>query len=496
MSRAPSTVREPLPTAGSADDAPASSSGSADLQSFAEQLVASTRETVVIRPEDRLLIARPNQLHYLNETATFMLERLYSHPDKPDVDGLTAQVSARYGVDRQSVRQDLLNLLQGLVAVLNDNIVCAPGVKITPFGSHKRTLPVLAEIALTYRCNNRCTFCYASSPDRGDEVAEMSTAEVKTIIDRISDQARCPTLSFTGGEPTLRPDLAELIGYAAAKGLRVNLITNGIRCQDASYVESLAEAGLDSAQVSVEGGSAEVHDAITQHPGSWQATLEGIRNLRAAGVHTHTNTTLCGGNRAHLTELVDLIADDLGSEYLSMNMVIRTGAALDDREGDISYSQVGPIVSAVQESARAKGVQFVWYSPVPYCMFNPVQAGLGGKSCACVDGLISVSPAGELLPCSSFERGIGNLLRQPFEQVWNSRTARYWRNKEFLPPVCTRCDIREICCGACPLYWDQRRGFDELRGLAPGGSPIQSLLWRAKKALYSGTWGVGLGPGR
>ena len=131
------------------------------------------------------------------------------------------------------------------------------------------------------------------------------------------------------------------------------------------------------------------------------------------------------------------------------------------------------------------------YSPVPYCLFNPVQAGLGSKSCACVDGLISVNPAGQLIPCSSFDRGIGDLLHEPFEKVWHSRTALYWRRKEFIPPVCARCNIREICCGACPLYWDRTA----VRG-ARGGIPAAALrLSAGEKAALVGTRGWGSSPG-
>ena len=190
----------------------------------------------------------------------------------------------------------------------------------------------------------------------------------------------------------------------------------------------------------------------------------------------------------------NFLAGELESPYFSMNMVIRTGTALAHAEDDMSYAEVGPLIEQNQSYSRERGIEFVWYSPVPYCMFNPVQAGLGSKSCACVDGLISVNPAGELLPCSSFERGIGNLLKDDFETVWNSRAAHYWRNKEFTPPVCAQCEIRHICCGACPLYWDQRGGFCELEGLAPGASRWAVGVWRARKALFSGTYGVGLGP--
>jgi radical SAM protein with 4Fe4S-binding SPASM domain len=470
--------------------------GPPDLQTFAEQVIASTREYVYIRPADGLMIIRPSRLHHLNSMATFMLDRLYARPEGPDVQTLIAEVSSRYGANPERVKDDIATLLQGLVSVLDDRIMDVPGIKVTPFGSHKRTLPVLSEIAVTYKCNNRCTFCYANAPIRGDESAEMTTAEIKVIVDRIADEAHCPTLSFTGGEPTMRTDLPELVRYAAGKGLRVNLITNGIRCSDPEYVQTLAGAGLNSAQVSIEGGSSAIHDAITQHPGSWVAATQGVQNLRATGVHTHTNTTLCGGNRDHLHELVDYLSGELHSEYFSMNMVIRTGTALVHAEDDMSYSEAGPIIRSVQAYAVERGIEFIWYSPVPYCMFNPVQAGLGSKSCACVDGLISVNPSGELLPCSSFEKGIGDLLHTPFDRVWNSRAAHYWRNKEFIPPVCERCDIRHICCGACPLYWDQRGSFDELEGIAPGGSRRERLAWRVKKTLFSGTFGVGLGPGR
>ncbi|NLV74067.1 MAG: radical SAM protein [Chloroflexi bacterium] len=462
-----------------------------DLQRFASELVESTRAYIYIRPQDGLIILRPNRIHHLNPMATLMLDRLYA-PDAPSIEQLVSEISETYHAEPERVRTDLKELLYSVAALLNDDVCGAPKVRQTTFGSHKRELPVLSEIALTYRCQNRCTFCYADAPKRGRKVPEMDTAEVMLVIDRLYDEAHCPTVSFTGGEPTLREDLPELVAYAKAKGMRVNLITNGLACADPAYVARLKEAGLDSAQVSLEGATAEVHDAITQHLGAFVKTVAAVHNLRAVGIHTHTNTTVCGGNRDHLLELVDFIAQELKSEYFSMNMVIRTGTALDHAQDDIRYSSIGEHILAVQARAKERGVRLVWYSPVPYCLFNPVQAGLGAKSCACVDGLISVNPAGELLPCSSFEDGIGDLLHDGFEAVWHSRTALYWRRKEFIPPDCQRCQIRDICCGACPLYWDERGSFEELAAVAPGGSRLHALGWRVRKRLHAGTRGVGL----
>jgi radical SAM protein with 4Fe4S-binding SPASM domain len=463
-----------------------------DLQDFASELVTQTRSYIFVRPEDGLFIMRPNRVHHLNATAVAMLTKLYSDDHVPDVDAIIKEIAAQYAVDEDRVRGDLYKLLVSIAALLRDDVCGAPSVSERPFGTHKRELPVLSEIAVTYRCQNKCVFCYAESPARGHEVAEMSTAQVKTIIDRIFDDAHCPTVSFTGGEPTLRKDLPELIAYAKAKGMRVNLITNGLRCAAQGSVSALKKAGLDSAQVSLEGPNAKVHDAVVQRHGAFAKTTQAVHALRAAGIHTHTNTTICRSNREHLLQLVDYVADELQSEYFSMNVIISTGTALQHMEQDVTYTEIGPIIEQVQQRAREKGVKFVWYSPVPYCLFNPITHGLGSKSCACVDGLLSVAPDGELLPCSSYEDGIGNLLQNSFEDLWYSAEARYWREKQFIPPACHGCEIRHICCGACPLYWAAHGGFEELQGVAPGARWVDTALWRLRRWRRGQASGVGL----
>lgn len=436
-----------------------------------------------------MLILRPNQVHHLNETATAILSALYSQP-KVDVAALLEDMAQRYGVPQERLAEDLEKLLCSVSLLLQGKAGCAPAVRTTPFGSHQRKFPVLAEIALTYRCNNRCFFCYANSPERGRSVAEMSTSEVCRVIDKIVDQARTPTVSFTGGEPTLRPDLPELIAYAKRRELRTNLITNGLRCSDPDFVAALAEAGLDSAQVSLEAGQAEIHDGVVEHPGAFQQTVQAVHNLKAAGIHTHTNTTINSRNRSALFELIDFLAE-LGQEYLSMNMVIRTGGAVGSQ--DISYTQIGDLVLALKARAEAHGMRFVWYSPVPYCLFNPAAHGLGSQSCAAADGLLSIAPNGQVLPCSSFEQGIGNLLNEDFDQIWNRRAARYWRDKEFLPPGCKDCELAELCCGACPLYWDEQGGHAEIAAHMQPVSRLERWAWQGKRRWLGQVHGVGVG---
>jgi len=458
------------------------------LQEFASSFVESTRDYVFVRPEDSLLILRPNRIHYLNRTATDLLHALYNQRTV-NVAALVAHMAERYRAPEIQVRQDLDTLLRSLALILQDKAGCAPAVKITPFGTHQRKYPVLSEIALTYRCQNRCFFCYASSPDRGRTVPEMTTEEVKGVLDKIVDQARVPTVSFTGGEPTLRPDLPELIAYAKSRGLRTNLITNGIRCTAEGYVTLLAKAGLNSAQVSVEAGDASTHDAVVDHPGAFERTIQGVRNLKVAGVHTHTNTTINERNLQALPALIDLLAD-MGQEYLSMNMVIRTGGAVGTP--DVNYERIGEVVLRLKKQAEENGMRFVWYSPVPHCLFNPAAHGLGSQSCSAADGLLSVAPDGQVLPCSSFERGVGNLVREDFSTIWSRRAARYWRNKDFVPPGCKDCEMVDICCGACPLYWDEQGSFAEIAPHLEGTSVWERLAWRLKRRYLGQVKGVGV----
>lgn len=424
------------------------------------------------RPEDNLLILRPNKVMHLNETAMKMLQLLF---EGQDVESIVKHFVS-IGASEQMVLNDLAAFVDDLRNMVsgNQNIYTYQTAKIVPFGTGEIKYPVLSEIALTYRCNNACRFCYAYSPHR--ESAEMTTEEVKRVIDMIVDDAKVPSLSFTGGEPTLREDLFELIAYGREKGLRMNLITNGRRCASKDFVQKLVDAGLNSAQVSIEGPNAEIHDYIVGAPGAFEQTVQGVKNLRATDIYTHCNTTICRPNKEHLDDLVDFLADELELTYFSMNMVIYTGTAAKLRdELQVKYSEIGQIVKQVKKRANKKGIQFVWYAPTPVCLFNPIAHGLGAKSCACCDGLLSVDAEGGLLPCSSFSEPVGNLLQDGFEKVWYNRASKFWRAKDFAPEGCKRCDKFDYCYGACPLYWDVH-GFDEIKEFWLQGSRVKEKV--------------------
>jgi radical SAM protein with 4Fe4S-binding SPASM domain len=423
------------------------------------KFIQEVKDYFYVRPEDNLLILRPNKVMHLNHTARVMLGLLL---DGKSAEQVVDYIIHMHEVGQQEVLNDLAAFVDDLRSMVsgNQNIYTYQTAKILPFGTGEIKYPVLSEIALTYRCNNKCRFCYAFSPYR--ESQEMTTDEVKQVIDILVDDAHVPSLSFTGGEPTLRDDLFELVEYGRNRGLRMNLITNGRKCSDPSFVAKLVDAGLNSAQVSIEGPDAETHDFIVGMPGAFEQTVQGIRNLRSTDIYTHCNTTICKPNVDKMEDLIDFHADNLGLSYFSMNMVIYTGTAAKLREElQVTYSEIGDIVKRVGRRARKKQIQFVWYAPTPVCLFNPIAHGLGAKMCAACDGLISIDAEGGVLPCSSFSNPVGNLLHEGFARVWYNRSSLFWRAKDYAPDGCKKCDQFAFCNAACPLYFDVM-GFEEI----------------------------------
>jgi len=420
---------------------------------WVDGFIKEVRPYLFAREEDSLLIIVPNQAYKLNPTALAVLKALLSGASIRKVMKAVGDTREKRW-DVHVFMSDVRAALQGCLREGDER----QAIEMVPFKLPFNALPVLSEIAVTYRCNLRCGFCYAGCPDSAGN--EMTTRQVRRVLDIIRNDAQVPSTSFTGGEPTLRDDLPKLVRHAVKIGLRTNLITNGTLL-DAGVVRGLSRAGLGSAQVSVEGPDPEVHDKLTGVAGSWESSIAGVKHLQAAGIRVHTNTTVSRGNIEHLEGIVELAAR-LELPRLSMNMMI---PGQNDRAAEsglrLRYVDMPEAVARAKAAARREDIEFLWYSPTPYCIFNPVAEGLGNKGCAACDGLLSVSPTGDILPCSSFAKGVGNLLSEGFKAVWEKRQAVFWRRKEYAPERCRGCDRFDLCQAACPLYWEAM-GYEEL----------------------------------
>lgn len=406
------------------------------------------------RVEDEVVILPPNLVYKTNATGAGLIAHIDSGGRFEDIPG----------IDEERAGQIEGFFLDLKAAYDGSPLGAGRALERVPYGSNFTRLPVLGELAVTYRCDNRCRFCYAGCGDPDVETKassgdELDTAGFKRVIDAFRDEAKIPFFSFTGGEPLVRPDVEELAAYAVARGLRVNLVTNG-RLATPERAASLFASGLRTAQVSLEAPEAGLHDSLCGREGAFAETVDGIRAMLAAGISVQTNSTLTAANREALLGLPAFVAG-LGVRRMSMNLFIPVGSGKGASGLFVPYSDVGGFVDEARKRAHAASVDFHWYSPTPICLYNPIARGLGNKSCAACDGLLSVAPDGGVLPCSSWPEPVGNINRDGFAAVWFSDKAAWFKRKGYAPPECEGCPSFAACQAACPLYW-AHAGYSEL----------------------------------
>jgi radical SAM protein with 4Fe4S-binding SPASM domain len=222
----------------------------------------------------------------------------------------------------------------------------------------------------------------------------------------------------------------------------------------------------------VEGIDAATHDLLTARSGSFESTLKGIRNLQQAGISVQTNTTVSSVNAVQ-AQLFPRFLKSLGVKRFAMNLYLPPAGSEGPGDLLVPYSRAGAIIDDVRAAARWEGMIFYWYSPIPHCHYNTIARGLGNKSCAAMDGLLSVSPSGDVLPCSSYPEPMGNLLTEGFRGIWFSARARYFKSKEYAPAECAGCGSFVACQAACPLYW-RSVGTAEIR--VPRAVSVQAAV--------------------
>jgi radical SAM protein with 4Fe4S-binding SPASM domain len=384
---------------------------------------------------------------FLNETATayayFFMHGLSS-------DEVMKKIRRAYRVNAETAKKDYEKLIYTISTMASTEKICPVSyldVKtVEPF-THSLSAPLRMDLALTFRCQNNCIHCYAGGPHETDE---LSTDQWKRVIDKLHSIGVF-ILTFTGGEPTLREDLPELLLYAENRGAVTGLITNGRRLKDKSYAEQLEKAGLDFVQVTLESHKPQIHDKMTATKGSWKETLAGIKNALQTKVYVTTNTTLSKYNASEFLQTMDFIKE-LGVGAFGCNSLIYSGKA-----GEISKEFASPLetlnelLPKIRDKANQLGLRFLWYTPTQYCRLDPVKLGLGVKSCTAANVNMCVGPNGDVYPCQSYFESLGNLLKDDWPKIWNNPLSVKLRKREYVEPKCKDCPQLQICGGGCPL---------------------------------------------
>lgn len=394
-----------------------------------------------------LLMINAARAYHLNPTATAMA---YWSLQKLDKNTIEASLQKNFSVEKEQIQQDLLPFLDQLSIITDPEDAC-PVCELDldldlPF-SHTPSAPYRMDLAITYRCNNECLHCYNA---RSRDFHELDTKSWFKIIDRLWELG-IPHIVFTGGEPTLRDDLPELIAYAEQKGQITGINTNGRKLSDPTYLARLIKAGLDHIQITFESHKPEIHDLMVNARGAWQETVEGIRNAVSQDIYMMTNTTMLTINYDHIAETLDYLAD-LNVPTVGLNALIYAGKGKDAGTG-LPERKLQQLLDIAKQKTTQNHQKLIWYTPTQYCRFNPIQNDLGVKGCSAALYNMCIEPDGAVLPCQSYYQPMGNMLTDDWNTIWNHDLALSLRERKNLPKKCSGCDLVVECGGGCPLTY-------------------------------------------
>ena len=394
-----------------------------------------------------LLVINANTVLYLNETAT---AHAYFFMQGLSTDAAVKKIKRMFRVNAETARKEHEKLTYTISTLAQTEKVCPISFldvkSVEPF-TQQYSAPLRMDLAITFKCQNNCVHCYAGGPHETDE---LNTEQWKTVIDKLHDIGVF-IITFTGGEPTLRDDLPELLQYAQNKGIVTGLVTNGRKLKSKEYAETLEKAGLDFAQVTLESHKPEIHDKMTKTKGSWKETVQGIKNTVSTSVYVTTNSTLSTYNASDFLETLDFIKG-LGVAAFGCNSLIYSGkATVISDKFVLPMETLKELLPKVRDKANRLGMKFLWYTPTQYCQFDPVSLGLGIKSCTAAMVNMCVGPNGDVYPCQSYFEGLGSILKDSWNSIWNNPLAVSIRKREYAEPKCKDCPQLQICGGGCPL---------------------------------------------
>ena len=339
-----------------------------------------------------VMIVNAATILHLNQTAAeYAYYLVQSMPEQEAAE----VVASRYRVSFEQALQDYSDFKETI-----DTLVTIPDIDPIAYLGFDRTRPYSGDITAPYRLD--CALTYQLPPNLDPQFAphtradqDLSSQEWITILDK-SWAAGIPHIIFTGGEPTLRDDLIELIQYSEDLGQVTGLLTDGIRLAEPGYFESLLNTGLDHMLILLQPDQDELWDSIQL------ASQSDIYTT------VHISITQQDENNidAYLQRLSEL-------EVPSVSLSAATEGFED-------------ALAAAQELAANLDISLVWDTPVPYSMNNPFALEFKGRERPPGAGhaWLYVEPDGDVLPDQEINEVLGNLVRDPWDDVWQAALKR------------------------------------------------------------------------
>lgn len=313
----------------------------------------------------------------------------------------------------------------------------------------------------TSRCNLACLHCRRCETDAAAET-DLTTDQAGTLIEQVARTnppgAPRPIFVFSGGEPLMRDDWAELAEIARDHALPTALASNGVLI-DPPTARRIAQAGIARVSISIDGADAATHDGFRDSPGNFERALAGIANLGEAGVAFQINTTVAAHNVDQLDALATL-AERVGAIALHLFLLVPVGCGVQIAESHrISPHRYEQVLQWIARTETTSALQLrATCAPHYYRVRaqtgpaetdqDPDRLHAHTRGCLAGIGVALVNHRGLVQPCGYLPIEAGDVKAQPFDQIWRgSELFAELRDPDRLRGKCGRCDYRLICGG-------------------------------------------------
>ena len=296
----------------------------------------------------------------------------------------------------------------------------------------------------TNACNMYCDHCYRDAGCKAEE--ELSTAEAKTLLEQIA-RAGFKIMIFSGGEPLMRPDIVELVAYAASLGLRPVFGTNGTLIT-LEMAQRLKAAGAMGMGISLDSMDREKHNRFRKFPGAWEGAVQGMRNCRAAGLPFQIHTTVMEWNNHELEALTDFAVAE-GAVAHHFFFLVPTGRAKTIEAESLRAEAYEETLTRIMKKQQEVDIEL---KPTCAPQFLRIAAQMGMKTrfrrgCLAGTAYCIISPKGKVQPCAYLNMELGDVRRTPFDEIWkNSEVLNRLRTLEY-SGGCGSCEYKRACGG-------------------------------------------------
>jgi radical SAM protein with 4Fe4S-binding SPASM domain len=320
-------------------------------------------------------------------------------------------------------------------------------------------LPLYVVFDVTSRCNLSCIHCYSSGKQ-----GELTTTDVYHVTQMLYE-AGAGVIDFGGGEPLLREDIFDILSYSKKLGLYTSISTNGILLNE-NCVKRLKTLDIDHVCISLDGVKPETHDRIRNKKGTYEKTMQGIKNCVSAGINTQVSTVVMKNNISEVGDIYDLL-DALAVNAWYIYDFVPAGRGRELQAEVLDLEQRKHLFEYLQDLAVSSTITL---KPYPYLITVNAACDTGTyfykkygrltelfKGCLSGRWMCYLSSNGEVYPCHLLPHTLGNLKESAFKDIWfnnNDPVLAELRDRRLLKGNCGTCKYRDVCGGCrAQAFW-------------------------------------------